>query len=189
MLVANYDLDRDLRTAKEMAAGLTPYIYEDELYGLMPGDLPKLTVGGLMMRLHRLTAISGELSPAQQEVLRTAQEKLDAVRRDWMVAYEGKLQREFSARITSISQFLSECSDSPHNCADGYPSTAEKRAIAEALNDEALRLNIMVSDVKGALLSIDNKLHRYTHEGDFIWDARLKPAYPPEKYWFLYVKF
>ena len=37
-----YDLDRDVRTVEQMAARLTPYIYENELYGLMPGDLPKV---------------------------------------------------------------------------------------------------------------------------------------------------
>src|SRR5579871_2702207 len=47
-----YDLDRDVRTVEQMAARLTPYVYESELYGLMPGDLPKLTVGGLLMRLN-----------------------------------------------------------------------------------------------------------------------------------------
>src|SRR6202022_2614455 len=52
-----YDLDRDVRTLAAMAAGLKTYVYDSELYGLMPGDLPKLTVGGLLMRLRRLPAI------------------------------------------------------------------------------------------------------------------------------------
>src|SRR5260221_1821519 len=56
-----YDLDRDVKTVEAMAARLKPYIYEEELYGQMPGDPPKLTMAGLLMRLHRLSPLSREL--------------------------------------------------------------------------------------------------------------------------------
>ena len=183
-----YDLDRDVKTAGEMAARLKPYIYEEELYGQMPGDLPKLTVGGLLMRLHRLSAILGELASKQREVVQEAQKKLDEIRRDWAVALEGKVQREFQARLTSVDQFVNECSENPRNCLDNYPNAAEKRVILQSLADEAEGHGYLTDQMKGALSVMDNKLHRYLSKGDFIWDKRLEKAYLPDKYWFLYVK-
>jgi hypothetical protein len=186
--VTRYDLDRDVRTVEAMAARLKPYVYENELYGLMPGDLPKLTVGGLLMRIHRLSAIAGTLSPKQQEVLKTAQEQLKTVRREWTVAYEGKIGREFQARLTALNQFLNEFADNPRSASENYPSEAEKRAILEALTDEAASLNMLTSDMKNALGATDNKIRRYTQPSSLIWDERLRSAYPEDKYWFLYAK-
>jgi len=186
--VTRYDLDRDVRTVEAMATRLTPYVYENELYGPMPGDLPKLTVGGLLMRAHRLSAISGALVSNQQEAVKTAQQQLDAVRREWTVAYEGKITREYQARLTAFNQFLNEYPDSPRSAAENYPSNAEKRVILEALTDEAESLNVLTADMKNALGATDNKLRRYTQPGPFIWDDRLRPAYSQDKYWFLYIK-
>lgn len=186
--VTRYDLDRDVRTVEAMASRLKPYVYENELYGLMPGDLPKLTVGGLLMRVHRLSGIASTLSAKQQDVLTKAQQQLDEVRREWTVAYEGKLTREFQARITAFNQFLNEYPDNPRSAAENYPSNAEKRTILEALSDEAASLDILSTDMKNALSATDNKLRRYTQPSSFIWDERLRPAYPEDKYWFLYLK-
>jgi hypothetical protein len=187
MATVTYDLDRDVRTAESMAARLTPYIYENELYGHMPNDLAKLTVGGLLMRLHRLKAISNQLSPHQQEAVKSVQAQFDDVERNWRVALEGKLQREFQARLTAMHQYVNEYIDNPTLFKENYYSAAEKRVILEALADEAKSLDYMVEDIKGALLSLDNKMRRYLEKGDFIWDKRLQVAYPAEKYWFLYV--
>ncbi len=186
--VIRFDLDRDVRSAEVMAARLTPYVYEDELYGQMPGDLPKLTIGGLLMRLNRLSAISNLLGPTQQAALQKAREQLDKVRKDWRVAYEGKLQRELQIRISSLEQFLAECAEDVRRCADNYPSSIEKRVMAEALKDEADNLNALPAALRAGLTSVDNKLHRYVVPGDFIWDRRLEPAYPRDKYWFLYIR-
>ena len=186
--VIRFDLERDVRTVQEMAARLVPYIYENELYGQMPGDLPRLTVGGLLMRLRRLSAVSDLLKPAQRTALQAAQEQLDKVRKEWAVAYEGKLQQEFKARISGVEQFLSECGESPRSCFDNYPSGIEKRVMAEELRDEATARNALPSEFQAALTNVDNKLRRYVKKGGgFIWDERLETAYPPDKYWFLYV--
>src|SRR5258708_9043261 len=98
-----YDLDRDVKTAGEMAARLKPYIYEEELYGQMPDDLPKLTVGGLLMRLHGLSAILGELASKQREVVQEAQKKLDESRRDWAAALAAQLHRDSQTRLTPLT--------------------------------------------------------------------------------------
>ncbi|HVO41057.1 MAG TPA: hypothetical protein VMT34_00465 [Aggregatilineales bacterium] len=182
-----YSLDRDLKVVEAMASRLKPYVYEAELYGLMPGDYPRLTLGGLLMRLARLPHLP--LSPAQQAVLATAHSQLDEIQKEWAVAYEGKIQREVKARILSLNQYLDECPGDPHGCADHYPSAIEKRVMLEALSAEAERLNILSQEMKGGISAVDNKIHRFFDRSDtFVWDAQLIPAYPPDPFWYLYQK-
>jgi hypothetical protein len=181
-----FDLNRDVRTVEAMAAGLKPYIYEDELYGPMPGDLPKLTIGGLLMRLNRLSVLPDLLSPSQRDTVKAAQSQFDEVRKEWAVAYEGKIQRELKVRISALDQFFIECADNLRGCADEYPSMIEKRVMAELLHDEAIALKSASPGLTGGLTALDNKIHRYFEKGNFVWDSRLEPAYPPTKYWFLY---
>jgi hypothetical protein len=182
-----FDLDRDIRTVEAMAERLTPYVYENELYGLMPGDLPRLTIGGLLMRLHRLASISGLLSAQQQTTLANAKQHLDNVRKEWAVAYEGKVSQELKARLRALDQFANECGENPRGCVDNYPSSIEKRVIVEALEDEATASNTLTPDLRVAITNIDEKLRRYVKTGgNFIWDQRLEPAYPRDKYPFLY---
>lgn len=64
-----FNLDRDVEVLTAMAANLTPYLYEDEIYGAMPGDMPRLTLGGLLLRLRRLTAIEDVLSTNQRQAI------------------------------------------------------------------------------------------------------------------------
>ena len=186
--VTRFDFDRDVRTLEAMATRLTPYVYENELYGLMPGDLAKLTVGGFLMRLNRLTVIVDQLTAKQQATVRAAQAKAEELRTKWTVAYEGKITREFQARLTALNQFLSECAESPETCSDNYSSSVEKRVIAQVLADEAAHLNILTDEMKSGLAVVDNKMRRYSEAGEFIWAEQLRTAYPQDKYWFLYVK-
>ncbi len=186
--VIRFDLSRDVRTVEAMAARLVPYIYEKEIYGPMPGDLPRLTVGGLLMRLHRLSAAADALSAEQRQLLDTARQQFDQVRRDWSVAYETKLTNELNARLSSLRQFITECQDNPPHCGDLYPSNAEKWVIAQELKDEAVARNIFTPLQQAELSGIDNKLHQFFSAGEFTWDERVKAGYPREKYWFLYVK-
>src|ERR1041385_1628007 len=97
--IIQFDPNLDVRTVSEMAEGLVPYVYEQELYGPMPPNMPRLTLGGLLIRLHRLNALYNLLSPDQQAKVKTAQELLDKARKDWPVAYESKLEREIDARL------------------------------------------------------------------------------------------
>ncbi len=186
--IVRFDFDRDVRIADAMASRLKPYVYENELYGLMPNDYPKLTLGGLIMRLNRLKVLSSLLTPKQNELRHNAQAKHDEILRDWRVAYEGKVTREFQARLVSLNALLNECVDNPDRCSENYPLLAETRVMAQALADEAEALNIYSQDMKNGLGAVDNKIRRFMEHGSFIWDERLRPAYPEKKYWYLYVK-
>ncbi|NDJ75615.1 MAG: hypothetical protein GYB65_05090 [Chloroflexi bacterium] len=181
-----FDLERDLRTLAAMASNLTPYLYEQELYGHLSGDLPRLTLGGLLLRLHRLSALSDILDPEQQTVVHDARLNFEAERAQWAVHYDNKLQFELQARVEALARFLDECAREDSACAVEYPIQAEKRTMIEHLRAEAAERNIPTNDLVPRLAQVDTRLKRSTREGAFISDARLVPAYPQDRYWWLY---
>ena len=181
-----YNLDADVRAASAMAAALVPYIYQDELFGRLPPPLPSLTVGGLVMRLNRLTAIDSLLSADQRQTVATARTQFEAMQSEWLVAYENKIKQEIGSRLRAVGQLIVDCGDR-RQCAELYPSEIEKRVIAAGLHDEAKRLNVLDGSTASQFEALDSRLQIFTRPGDFLWDERLIPAYPQPEYWFLYV--
>jgi len=181
-----YDLERDVRALGAMAANLTPYLYEKELYGYLSGDLPRLTVGGLLMRLYRLSRLSDHLSAEQQNVVQDAAINLEAEQSEWSVHYELKLQQELDARLTALQRFLEECREGNSACAASYPVEAEKRVIIEHLRREAIEGGVFTPELETRLRHIDAQLHRLLTEGPFISAPILEEVYPRSEFWWMY---
>lgn len=181
-----FDLDRDLRALATMASNLTPYLYEDEMYGYLSGDLPNLTLGGLLLRLYRLGRLENLLDADQQTMLQDSRINFEAECAKWAVHYETKLQQELHARLDAFDQFLNECGDDLPSCAANYPVQAEKRTIIEHLNDELVELEARPEEIENRLRHIDQKLRRLLVESDFISDERLAAVYPKHRFWWMY---
>lgn len=181
-----YDLERDVRTLGAMAANLTPYLYEKELYGFLSGDLPRLTVGGLLMRLYRLTRLTDHLTPEQQTIVQDAAINLEAEQAEWGVHYDLKLQQELDARLTALHRFLEECRDASRGCGANYPIEAEKRVIIEHLRQEAIERGVFTPEHEARLRQIDAHLRRLLAEGPFISAPILEAVYPRREFWWLY---
>ena len=181
-----FDLARDVRALGAMAANLTPYLYEKELYGYLSGDLPRLTVGGLLMRLYRLSRLSDHLSAEQQNVVQDAAINLEAEQSEWGVHYEHKLQQELEARLNALGRFLEECREGSAACAASYPIEAEKRTIIEHLRREAIEREVMPPELETRLRQLDNQLRRLLTDGAFISDPILQEVYPRDEFWWLY---
>jgi hypothetical protein len=182
-----FDLERDLRTLAAMASNLTPYLYENDIYGYLAGDLPDLTLGGLLLRLYRLSRLGDVLAAEQQTVVKDAQLNFEAERSQWAVHYEEKLRRELSARLDALARYLGECREDIGACASEYPVQAEKRTIIKHLVDEANAHDALPDDLRERVPALDQQLKRHFQEGSFvIADDRLKPVYPPRKFWWLY---
>jgi hypothetical protein len=181
-----FDLARDVRALGAMAANLTPYLYEKELYGYLSGDLPRLTVGGLLMRLYRLTRLSDHLSAEQQNVVQDAAINFEAEQSEWSVHYEHKLQQELETRLNALARFLEECREGNAACAASYPIEAEKRTIIEHLRREAIEREVMPPELEARLRQLDNQLRRLLTDGEFISDPILQEVYPRDEFWWLY---
>lgn len=181
------DLAADVRALTAMIAHLTPYIYDTELFGaLNDNNLPRLTIGGILMRLHRLKLLSEALTSGQKSALEAASSKFAEVRQQWAVHYERKVSREILSRVGSLDQFASECAQNLAACADNYPAAMEKRVMSEHLHDELKALNLLSTEITGRLAALDNALNRCIEAGEFCWSPQVQAAYPREKFWFLY---
>lgn len=182
-----FDLDHDVRILSAMASNLTPYLYETEMYGYLAGDLPRLTLGGLLMRLHRLQCLEDHLDAEQEKLVTDAQLNFEAERTTWAVHYENKIEYEITARLTALERFLAECGEDPAGCAANYPAQAEKRTIIRHLQAEAQEHNLWTDEHTARLRDLDRKQQRVLQEGPFIYtDERLTAAYPRDTYWWLY---
>lgn len=181
-----YNLDRDVTILTAMASSLTPYLYENEMYGHLAGDLPKLTLGGLLMRLHRLTQLEALLTAEQQRQVQDARINFEAECARWAVHYEHKLQHELQARLEALDQFLRECQEDLHGCASSYPSQAEKRTMIAHLQAEALEHEVLTPELAARLEHVDERLRRLVRQGPFISEEFLAQAYPSEQFWWMY---
>jgi hypothetical protein len=181
-----YDLARDVRALGAMAANLTPYLYEKELYGYLSGDLPRLTVGGLLMRLYRLERLRDHLSPEQQNMVQDARINFEAEQSEWSVHYEMKLQQELEARLNALQRYLEDCREKRASCAEEYPVQAEKRLIIEHLSREAARLDVLSPEHQTRLRQLDTQLRRLLTDGPFITDPLLQEVYPRDEFWWMY---
>ena len=183
--VIRYDLDRDIYTAQAMASRLDPFVYENETFGFMPDDLPNLTIGGLLMRLDRLSLLDDLLSDEQRETLDTAQQQVDDIKREWLFAYTHKTTHELALRVNEWNQGLNECRQDRDECRERYPSVAEKRVMAQILANEARALDALTPEMENRLHGIDSQLQGFFKPGSFIWNQRLQRAYPQNQYGFL----
>lgn len=181
-----FNLDRDVDVLAAMASNLTPYLYEGEMFGYLSGDLPKLTLGGLLLRIYRLTRLEDALDAEQQSLVQDARINLDAARSEWAVHYETKLVRELTYRIDAFGRFLRDCSYDMNNCALDFPVQAEKRTMAKHLVDELTRHGELPANLVTELTALDAHLQRIFRAGDFITDGRLAPIYPREEFWWFY---
>ena len=187
------NLERDLKEAGDMTAGLKDYVRGDQVYGSIgglfgSGNQPALTIGALLLRLRRLHALQDQLSDAQRQQLATVEAQHDAVKREWSVHYEEKLLREANSRLDAMRTYFEECSSSPRQCASNYLPEAMRRTIVQEIMIAMDALNIASEDLNRKARDTDGKLRRYIAVSDFVWAAELAAVYPKSDFWWLYMR-
>ncbi len=188
------DLGFDLAIAQAMADELEIYLQRDVLYwqmdvhGPMSSRFPKMTLGGLLLRRHRLNALRDRLSPEQRAALDALNRRVETIIGHWTTIYGAKLAREMEARLNAWARYITEdCLESRATCADNYPSQAEVRTMLALLLEEAAKYSRAdLAPVQNRLAALDSQFKGLSGVGPFIWDPILAPAYPPERFWWLY---
>ena len=181
-----FNLEHDVRVLSAMASNLTPYLYEQEIFAYLGPDMPDLTLGGLLMRLYRLSRLEDILTTEQQNTVQDARLNFEAERSKWAVHYENKILHELKSRIEALMRFLDECLVDRAGCVVNYPVQAEKRIMIEHLRREAGELGILSDDLDNEVKAIDQKLRRLFVDGGFITDKRLLNIYTRDEFWWLY---
>ena len=179
-------LQKDLVALEAMAAEMDEYLKSDVLFWpLVHGDLPRLTLGGYLMRQHRLLGLRDLLSMQEQDRLHRAINTYHEALEEKVVRFENKAHEELAARLRQWQTYLGEVKQGTG--AAYYESAVEPRAMIEALTAQ-LRVQPyrLQPDVPQKLALLDRQLRHVWEPGDFVWPQEWQPAYPREKYWWLY---
>jgi hypothetical protein len=179
-------LARDLVVLEAMAAEMDEYLRSDVLFWPLRGsDLPRLTLGGYLMRQHRLLELRDLLSMAEQERLHAAIKRYHEAQEEKIVRLEKKAHEELEARMRQWQEYLTDVKNG--SGVAYYPSAVEARAMIRALVNQ-LRVHPYQLDEKVPphIALLDRELSRQWEPGDFVWPFDWQPAYPREEYWWLY---
>ena len=92
------NLDQDRHFLDAGVQVLSDYLLSQELFYPLGGDLPRLTLGNLLLAQRRLTAAGSDLH----------KNEIATIREKWQVAWEQKASREVHTRLELWRNFLSE---------------------------------------------------------------------------------
>lgn len=180
-----YELQRDLREAEAMVAGLENYLRGERLYGSVGGGfsfgrMPALTVGALELRLRRLALLAGERAADLQA-------RRDAVRGEWPLHYRRKALREAHSRLDTMGRYLQDMGGDPLQAARNWQPELLRRSIVEELRRALLDDGHDDAALEAKARQIDALLAAIADDPcDFLWDAQLLPVYPAADFPWLY---
>jgi hypothetical protein len=184
----HYDPARDLDVLGAMAAELRDYLVREPLYWRMraPGNYPMLTLGGYLLRLHRVSALGAQLASAQRDALAAAQAEYQAATGEWAVHAGRKVVAEVKARAQLLSQYAGELQAGSaargHWAHEAETRTMLHHLLGAARSFAPAERNALAERVT----AVDGALQRHLERTRFIGDPLLEPAYPPDEYWWLY---
>jgi hypothetical protein len=180
------NLARELKQLKEMAADLSDYLLSDVLYWQMAGsgDLPKLSLGLLLLTRARLSAVADQLDAKQRAALNDTQRQIDATLEKWHSTAEKKADQELHSRATLWQRYWDECRQDSHSCASSYPHEVTNRVIAQLL----LRAFPNLSKSPNAMLlgPVDRAIRARLQGEQPAWPPELLPAFPKTEFPYLY---
>lgn len=179
-------LQRDLEVLEAMAKEMDQYLRSDVLFWPMSGgDLPRLTLGGYLVREHRLLQLRDMLDKDEQDRLHKAIGTYRAALDEKVVRFEDRAHEELEARLRQWNEYLREATRG--SSIAYYETAVETRAMIEALLNQ-LRVSPyqLQEEVPQRLAMLDRQLRQKWQPGEFVWPQEWKQAYPQEKYWWLY---
>ncbi len=182
--MADYDkkLRKDVKILVKMAEEMPDYLRSEVMFWrMMGGGMPMLTLGGFLMRQHRLLALPDLLAEDEWTQIRTAVTQFNAALSDKIVRVETKAHKELAARIRQWSESLKD------KGSWGYQTAVETRLmihlIVQLLESKPYQLE---SDIPSQIMLLDSALRSRFEAGDFVWTEAWQPAYPQSEYWWLY---
>lgn len=180
----------DLAIVEEMVGELEDYIVKDEVYRTIRARTPdgiqavQMSGGDLLARLHRLNAEAPALAAALRQRTEAISAQATTVIYSLRTRFHLRLEREIRARIGSLKWFLDDAAGDPRRLRQEYPYEIRNRQRIAVMLDE---LGADASpDILAAVAQMDQRLRLAPKPAGFLWDDKLAPLYPAEKFWFLY---
>ena len=187
MSVPQLDGGTELIISQHMAAELEDYLKSDVLYwhvaepNPLGSHMPQLTIGALLEALTRAEAGCADLLPGQQKDLEDVHQEFKAIRAAHPALFVSKAIHELHSRLTSYSADLD---DAQRKTKVFYAQDARVRAKIYLL-EQALGPDV-TPELQRQREQLDLELYEVFVPGEFIWDPRLKAAFPKNPCWWLY---
>lgn len=184
------NLKKDLKILVAMAENMDEHLRLDPVYGRMSGpQMPKLTLGGYLMREHRLRVFKDKLDVAEQAAFAAAIDTFQNSMTTWTVRAETKAYREVEARLRQWEETIRDLRRSPDENWSYYQTAVEVRVMLNELLDMLDNPPFQPDATYTERLSQLDKGFRslWRHDlGNFVWDADWEKGYPPKVFWYLY---
>lgn len=181
-------IETDLTIVEKMAAEIALYLASECRHWVMgDDDLPLLTIGGYLMRQNRLLILCKTLQPDQQRRLQQTVSEFEQALVEQVVRFEERTHQELHARLREWMGYLRGLSahKPKHNIT--YPTAVNTRVIIAAMMDKLQSPPYQLNDaVLDEVTILDRRLRGQWILGEFVLPLVWQPAYPPEKYWWLY---
>ncbi len=181
-------LRKDLKILEAMANEMDDYLRNETMFWpLNDSSMPRLTLGGYLMRQNRLTLLRGLFDEKEQDRLDRAIDTYHEALVEKVVRFEQHAHDELHARLRQWSEYLRELNQEPDTAGSYYASAVETRvmiaALLEKLDMPPYQLDERVLDELGVY---DRALKNHWLPDGFLWPGEWQPAYPPSTYWWLY---
>lgn len=188
MQTAQEKLLSDLHILETMACEMDAYLNQDVLFWRMTfGDLPMLTIGGYLLRQQRLQALAFLLGEEEQRRLQTAVNQFNATLQEKIVRFEQKAYAELEARIRQWRNYLNEAEWKRNPKYNSYATAVEARLMLALLTQKLQEQPYQLpQDVPPRIDQLDALLRGQWQMAEFVWFVEWQPAYPRERYWWLY---
>lgn len=182
-------LAQDVDIVEAMSVEMGEYLDSDVLFWPMSGKaaMPMLTLGGYLMREHRLLALSDQLSEVDRERLATTIQRVNEDLANRVVRFETKANHELEARLRQWQEYLRDLDRGTADKTSNYTTAVETRAMIDALIERLQLPPYQLNDQSVKHLGVlDTTLRDRWRPGDFVWPDGWQPAYPPREDWWLY---
>ena len=179
----------DLLILEEMAANMAAYLDSDAKEWTIPrSNMPNLTIGGYLMREHRLRKLEDALADEDSERLRRAISGFEDALVERVVRFETRAHQELHGLIGEWVIHLRDLGTGSITDVNYYAGIVDTRVVITSLMDRLqTRPYQLQKGVQEEVQKLDANLQRRLEDHAFIWESFWQPAYPREKYWYLYV--
>jgi hypothetical protein len=179
---------QDLHILEAMVAEMEAYLNSDATYWPMRQEgMPKLTIGGCLMRLDRLQIMRHYLPEAEQSSLNDTLSAFNTLLIERVVRFESRAHAELHARLREWTTYLRHATSHKVREKEHYANTVDTRLVIAALMDKLQTAPYRLApQLAQDVAQMDNYLKAQWENGEFVLLPMWQEAYSAKTYWWLY---
>jgi hypothetical protein len=170
--------EEDDAILRASADELNDYLSSPSINWVVTSSRLTLTLGRVLLALKRIESESD-----LQSLFADTVDRVKSIKNLKRSAWDRKALLEFPFRLRQWKNIIGEYVEEGQ-IDHGYSTQVYNRVILELLNSE-----IPFPDLKNTrnLEVIDQSLRKMITGKEYVWDSSLKPLFPSEIYWYLYM--